>query len=172
MYAYCVKAHVHDDMAYRQWVPKIKTLKEILGENAKRFRLEKGMSQQDVVRSAAKHGEKIDQTTVGRIERCAHPTTVDTLDALARGLSVPPLALLADSQALPDEAQLRELTPAEADLLARYRATDQRWQLAIWLQSYAATEDPKHVKKVLPPPIKDSLQQDSKTVRNKRRIAR
>jgi transcriptional regulator with XRE-family HTH domain len=89
-----VKARTHAVTPYDENMPKIKTLRQVVGENAKAIRSGKNLTQQDVVDAGRKKGGRIDQTTVGRIERCVHPTTVDSLDTLAKGLGVHPWELL------------------------------------------------------------------------------
>jgi transcriptional regulator with XRE-family HTH domain len=76
-------------------MPKNKKLKEVVGENVKAIMAAKNLSQPKVAAAAKKAGTPVDQTTVGRVSRADFPATVDTLEAIANGLGVSPLLLLA-----------------------------------------------------------------------------
>jgi transcriptional regulator with XRE-family HTH domain len=117
-----VKARTHRRRDYYEDVPKIKSLRQILGENAKAIRADKKLSQPKVVAAAKKAGGQIDQTTVGRVERCVHPATVDIIEALAKGLGIPSWQLLipdgADEKFLAILHAWSQATPGGRELLS------------------------------------------------------
>lgn len=118
---------------YHADVPKIRPLREIVGANVKAIRTAKKMSQPQVVAAAKQYGAKIDQTTVGRIERAAVPTTIDTLQSLALGLGVEPWQLLVhdlDTENLP-KLGAGTVANDELELLQKYRASSGRWKISL-----------------------------------------
>ena len=92
--AYSVKALAHGKKTYPTSVHRNKTLRQIVAENAKATRLDRKLSQPDVAKRAGRLGHEIDQSTVSRMERSTHPSSIDHLEALAKGLGVEPWRLL------------------------------------------------------------------------------
>lgn len=83
----------------------------------------------------------ISKQTVHRWMKGAEPS-LETLFQVADKLNVDPRWLATGHGAKrPAAPQTSGLGPSEADLLARYRGSDPRWQLAIRLLSYVATEE-------------------------------
>lgn len=74
--------------SYYAQMPNAKSLREVLAENVKAIRGARKMSQPDVAKAAKKRHHQIDAGTVSRIERRSFPPSVDTLEALAKGLAV------------------------------------------------------------------------------------
>lgn len=79
---------------YYAYVPKIKTLQQALAENVTAVMEKKSLSQPKVAAAAKRAGAQIDQRTVGRIKNGEFPCTVETLEALAKGLGELPWQLL------------------------------------------------------------------------------
>jgi len=118
---------------YRADVPKSKDLKTVVAENVRAVMAAKKLSQPQVALLAKQKGEKIDQTTVGRIARAEIPTTLDKLEALCAGLGLEPWQILMPGL---DVAKLPKvggetLAPHEVELLQRYRGASSRWQIAV-----------------------------------------
>ena len=65
------------------------TLREVLAENLKRYRLAAGMSQEELAHSA-----KIDRTYVSSLERLQYAATVDVIEKLALALGIDAAELL------------------------------------------------------------------------------
>ena len=66
----------------------------MVAENARLARETKKLSQPKVASLAKHSGFDIDQSTISRIERSTHPTSVDHLEGLARGLGMQAWQLL------------------------------------------------------------------------------
>lgn len=64
-------------------------IREVLAGNLRRFRRERGLSQEELAFRAG-----IDRTYVSALERCVYSATIDMVDKLARELSVSHLDLL------------------------------------------------------------------------------
>jgi transcriptional regulator with XRE-family HTH domain len=75
-------------------MPKNKPLRQVVAENAREARKKKKLSQPDVAKAAKRHGLDIDQSTVSRMERSSHPSSIDHIEALAKGLLIEPWQLL------------------------------------------------------------------------------
>ncbi len=63
----------------------------IIGWNLRRLRVEQGLSQERLALAA-----EIDRAYIGRVERGSENVTINTLEAVARALSVPVAALLVE----------------------------------------------------------------------------
>jgi transcriptional regulator with XRE-family HTH domain len=111
---------MHSASGHYAEMTNTKRLREIVGTNAKLLREAKKMSQPDVAKAAKRHGIKIDQTTVGRIERAVIPTTLDRLHALSLGLGVKPWHLLVeglDPKRLPKDGHNGHASAVDRELM-------------------------------------------------------
>lgn len=66
---------------------------EILGQNVKRLRTERGWTQWNLADRIER-----DQARVSEIERAAYPVGCEIIDALAKAFGVPPSELLAECE--------------------------------------------------------------------------
>lgn len=107
---------------YYAYVPKNKSLRELLADNVKAVMKATGLKQTHVRDAARRAGYQIDQRTVGRVAHGDYPATVQTLEAIAAGLGVPPWQLLdpaLDATSLPKAAlPIRKLSTAQLDEVA------------------------------------------------------
>lgn len=124
-----------NDAQYYADVPRNKPLKQVLAENLTSAMRVKKLSQPKVSAEAKRAGHKIDQTTVGRIQRADIPTTVDTLDALAAGVGFAPWQLLVEGFDAEKPAATSELMSDERELLENYRSAKGTWKTALMLMS-------------------------------------
>jgi transcriptional regulator with XRE-family HTH domain len=58
-------------------------IREVLAENLRRYRKERGLSQEELA-----HRADIDRTYVSSLERCQYAAGIDVVDRLARELGV------------------------------------------------------------------------------------
>ena len=73
-------------------------IREVLAGNLRRFRRERGLSQEELAFRAG-----IDRTYVSALERCVYSATIDMVEKLARELDVSHLDLLQ-----PEDEQARQ----------------------------------------------------------------
>jgi len=66
----------------------------IIGWNMRRLRVARGLSQERLALAAG-----IDRSYVGRVERGLENVTISTLEAMAKAMSVPGVALLSEPEA-------------------------------------------------------------------------
>lgn len=74
------------------------SIREVLARNLRRFRAERGLSQEELA-----HRADIDRTYVSSLERVQYGATVDMVESLAKALEVAPYELLMPDQ--PDRPQ-------------------------------------------------------------------
>ena len=65
------------------------SMREVLAQNLRRYRAERGLSQEELA-----HRADIDRTYVSSLERMQYGASIDVVESLARVLEVPPHALL------------------------------------------------------------------------------
>ncbi len=70
------------------------TMAEVVGQNVRRIRLDRDLSQEDLRLRLEEQGVKLSRPTVAQLELGKRPTTVDELLALALALGVAPHLLL------------------------------------------------------------------------------
>ena len=58
-------------------------IREILAENLKRYRRERGISQEELA-----HLAEIDRTYISSLERCQYAASIEVVDRLARALEI------------------------------------------------------------------------------------
>ncbi len=92
-----VNAHRNKRRSYDANMRKNRTLKEIVGENIATILRVKKLSQPKAAAIAKKAGTPVNQTTISRVARAEFPATLDTIEAIANGLEVPPWQLLLES---------------------------------------------------------------------------
>lgn len=125
---------MHSFSAYLAKMPKNKTLRQIVGDNAKQIRAAKKLSQPAVAAEAKRRGGQIDQTTVGRVERAEFPASVDTLESLAKGLGVDPWLLL-----IPGASDQKFLA-----ILSSWADADDRGRRLLSIAATAAIDEGEH----------------------------
>jgi transcriptional regulator with XRE-family HTH domain len=87
------------------------------GDFVRQIRRQKGLSMGDVSRRSGRFGKRISATHIGRIENNVTKTvSVDRLKALAKGLGVPVMDLLARASGVVSSTDSEELS-----LLTRFR---------------------------------------------------
>lgn len=64
-------------------------LRDVLATNLRKYRREKGLSQEELA-----HRAKIDRTYISALERCLYAASIDVLERLAKELSVDPADLI------------------------------------------------------------------------------
>ena len=74
------------------------SIREVLARNLRRYRAERGLSQEELA-----HRADIDRTYVSSLERVQYGATVDMVESLAKALEVAPYKLLMPNQ--PDRPQ-------------------------------------------------------------------
>lgn len=69
-------------------------IREVLASNLRRYRREKGLSQEELA-----HRANLDRTYVSALERSLYAASVDVLESLARELDIEPADLLRSAPA-------------------------------------------------------------------------
>lgn len=64
-------------------------IREVLAQNLRRYRRERGISQEELA-----HRADIDRTYISALERCVYAASIDVVERLARELEVAPHLLL------------------------------------------------------------------------------
>ncbi|GBR06494.1 helix-turn-helix transcriptional regulator [Asaia siamensis] len=64
-------------------------IREILAANLKRYRRERGVSQEELA-----HLAEIDRTYISSLERCQYAASIEVVDRLARALGIEAFMLL------------------------------------------------------------------------------
>ena len=78
-------------------------IREVLASNLRRYRREKGLSQEELA-----HRAQLDRTYISALERCLYAASIDVLESLARELDIKPADLLQ----LPIETPLQTCSPS------------------------------------------------------------
>lgn len=114
-------------------MPEKRSLRQVLAANLAKVRAHRNLSQPKIAEATRRGGAPINQTTVGRIERGAHPATVDSLESLARALGVQGWQLLVEQldPANPPTLGAGDLSSDELELVRKYRAATPRWRMAL-----------------------------------------
>ncbi|MDN7353319.1 helix-turn-helix domain-containing protein [Acetobacter senegalensis] len=68
-------------------------IREILAANLKRYRRERGVSQEELA-----HLAEIDRTYISSLERCQYAASIEVVDRLAKALGVETAMLLSDRE--------------------------------------------------------------------------
>lgn len=131
-------------MTTRQRGNDIGPIGERLGDQVRRVRLDRGLTQSELSESLGRLGRPIPTASIGRLESGGRKVDVDDLMAIAYALDVSPLALLLPFTQTPDETIRpagsvgREMDAASAwqwavgDAPHRYDSLNRDSQMAEW----------------------------------------
>ncbi|MFC4903453.1 helix-turn-helix domain-containing protein [Kocuria oceani] len=86
------------------------------GAALREHRTRAGLTQDALASLATRRGAPVTQTMVAKVERGARPTPVEEVLAFARALGVPASALLGEDRGDVEDAQLRTLRAAVAEV--------------------------------------------------------